>query len=359
MPNHRSRLPLAWLLPLLLAGPVRGAEEGQPGALLLRNGEIFQGQISTSGGEFRIVLAYGELRFRAADVECVAPSLREIYLRKQTAVIAGDAQERLRLAQWCIRQGLFEEAAAEIAAARAIDPRNPAVDLMAHRMELARQPGVTAKAQAPTQHAMPGGAALADLDRLARGLPSGTIESFTERVQPVMMNNCASAACHGPQSPSKLQLLRVPGGRPASRRLTQRNIQNLLPWINREQPGGSDLLKYASTAHASGKAPPLAPESAQYRRLMEWVYQVAHAEDKLPAKHPNTRQADRPANSPGKGHEAVLTGATMPADTGKVHRDAVHAGGPPPATDVVPATNVVPATDPFDPEMFNRRFLKD
>lgn len=378
MANHRSRLVFEWLLVLAFCGPTLGDETSRPGVLLLRNGEVFAGQISMVDGEFRVVLAHGELRFRSGDVEFAAATVREIYARKQSAVAPGDPQERLRLAQWCIRQGLLEEAAGEIGVARGLDPNNPGIELMARRLELARQPPAAAKAPVAVPHAMPGGASLADLDRLVRGLPDGTIEAFTERVQPVMMNNCASVACHGPQSASKLQILRVTGGRPVSRRLTQRNLQNVLPWINREQPSGSDLLKYASTAHASGKAAPLATESVQYRRLMEWVYQVAHAEDKLPSKHPEPRQVTRPTKSSARGHEVVPASAKMPAGTGKVHRDAVHAAWPPaeasaPAAQVVPAVGASPTqpaapaaqaqpgggSDPFDPEIFNRRFLKD
>lgn len=332
------------------------ADEAPEGALLLRNGEVFQGRILLEGSEFRVLLSHGEVRFPVVEVECAAATLGELYQRKQVMVMPGDARERLRLAQWCIRQGLLDEAAAEIARARSEDPTNPGADLLAHRLDLARQPLAVAKPPAvtPVVHTE---AQLDELDRFARALPEGTVETFTQRVQPIMMNACATAACHGSQSPSKLQLQRVPGARPATRRLTQRNLQSVLPWVNREQPGGSRLLQCAVSAHGSAKTAPVSAESAQYRWLVEWVYQVARAENRVP-------RIDT---------QVVTAAATMPAVKDDVHTDAVQASWP--AAEVpaeapvqTPFQQAEPApppaapargADPFDPEVFNRRFLKD
>jgi hypothetical protein len=339
----------------------------QPGAVLLRNGEVFLGQIEARDGEVRVLLPNGEVRFRAADVEYTAATVGDLYLRKRAAMLPDDAQERLRLAQWCIRQGLFAEADAEIDAARAIDPCNPAVELMRRRLELGRLPPQVAKKTALLPHTAN---ELDQLDRLVHAMPDRSVEAFTQRVQPTLMNTCATAACHGPQSESKLQLLRVVGGRPAGRRLTQRNLQALLPWIDQQQPAASPLLKYATTVHAGGKVPPLAPESLQYRRLLEWVYQMAREEDHLPPIEAPKHLAG-PSKTP-LDSKAVLTSATEPAQTSKVRhsRDVVRAGGPPadaaapvnmppneaPATKSEP--HPAPGSDPFDPEVFNRRFLK-
>lgn len=361
MPNHRLSLLLGWVLPLVALG----AEP--PKAVLLRNGEVFQGQIQTNGAEVRILLSHGEVRFRASDVEYTAATVRELYLRRQTTLLPGDARERLRLAQWCIRQGLFEDAAAEIEAARVIDPRNPAVDLMARRLELGRQPLAAARAPVAVTRSSTG---LEELDRLVRGLPEKSVEAFTQRVQPTIMNTCATPACHGAQSDSKLQLLRAGGGRPASRRLTQRNLQALLPWVDQQDPAASQLLKYASTVHAAGKAPPMARESTQYRRLVEWVYQMAHAEDRLPAASPDAEHLAEPGKvPPATGREVRLAGGTEPVDAGKVHRQGVvHAAWPSEGSAqpsqsaasaaAAPDDKAPAGSDPFDPEIFNRRYLK-
>jgi hypothetical protein len=272
----------------------------------------------------------------------------------------------LRLAQWCIRQGLFGEAGAEIDAARAIDPRSPAVELMARRLELGRAPMQARKPAVSTPRTAN---ELDQLDRMVHAMPEKSVEAFTQRVQPTLMNTCATAACHGPQSDSKLQLLRVMGGRPAGRRLTQRNLQALMPWIDQQQPAASPLLKYATTIHAGGKAPPLATESLQYRRLLEWVYQMSRAEDQLPAVQVPKHLAG--AGKTAVDQKAVLTNAIEPVRTSKVHHssEVVRAGGPaadtpapttPPAAAPAakPEAREATSSDPFDPEVFNRRYLK-
>jgi hypothetical protein len=362
MSHHRLRLLLGLVLPLVALGA------DAPTVVLLRNGEVFQGQIESAGGEVRVVLPNGEVRFRVSDVECTAATVQELYLRKRAALLPGDPQEHLRLSQWCLRQGLFDEAAAEIAAARAIDPRNPAAELMARRLELGRQPSAPAKSAAAAVRVDTG---LEKLDRLVQGMPEKSVETFTQRVQPALMNTCATPACHGPASDSKLQLLRAGGGRPASRRLTQRNLQALLPWIDQRDPAASELLKYACSMHAAGKAPPMSKESIQYRRLMEWVYQMARAEDCLPTAMPVARHPAEPAKAPpATGQEVQLTSGTEPARSGKVHREGVvHAAWPQespaqappqaaPAVKPKPEEQAPASNDPFDPEVFNRRFHK-
>jgi hypothetical protein len=343
----------------------------EPGVVLLKNGEVFHGQIEAQGEEVRIFLPNGEVRFRTADVECAAATIKELFLKKQAAVLPGDAQEHLRVAQWCIRQGLFDEAAIEINTARTIDPHNPAVPLMARRLELCR---------IPTQSPQPRGTAVAtrpsngldDLDRLVHAMPEKAVESYTQRVQPMIMNTCATATCHGPQSATKLQLMRVAGGHSAGRRLTQRNLQALQPWIDSRDPAASPLLKYATSIHASGKAQPLSPESAQYRRMLEWVHQVARAEDRLPPTMPVAKHLASPERASGAGQGVVLASGTEPVESGKVHRHGVvRAGGAPPesmtqqpppqqpgdAPAAKPEAQPAASRDPFDPEIFNRRFL--
>ena len=113
-----------------------------------------------------------------------------------------------------------------------------------------------------------------DLDRMTRGMPSGTVETFAQFIQPISMNHCAS--CHGSSSDAKLPLIRVYAGQPTIRRTTQRNLHAALQWVDRENPGASRLLTAASGPHGTAKAPVFTDrEVVQYRRLVDWVYHVA------------------------------------------------------------------------------------
>src|SRR5207248_1388077 len=133
----------------------------------------------------------------------------------------GKVQEHLDLAEWCLRQGLLHDAAAELRDAIAADPTHPKIALVERRLRLAAErPNAGKPSSAP-----PTGTPSPDeLDRMARGMPSGTLETFTSAIQPLLLNHCSTAACHGPQSTTKFRLLRVPVDRVASRRSTQRNL---------------------------------------------------------------------------------------------------------------------------------------
>ena len=71
---------------------------------------------------------------------------------------------------------------------------------------------------------------------MVRSLPPGVVETFTQSVQPVLMNHCATGGCHAPQSETGLRLFRVPTGKQASRRITQRNLYSVLPFVDRDNP---------------------------------------------------------------------------------------------------------------------------
>ncbi len=97
-----------------------------PGLLLLRNGEVLAGTIHRDGDYYRITLTDGEVRVKIAETALVCHNLDEAYLYKHNRLALGRVDDHLDLADWALRQGLPGYAAKEIAAALAIDPKNPA-----------------------------------------------------------------------------------------------------------------------------------------------------------------------------------------------------------------------------------------
>jgi hypothetical protein len=83
-------------------GPVPRA-----GVLLLRNGQAIEGKIARAGDLYYVALPGGEIRIQVADVELCCRSLEEGYWRKRAAAELGNVHDHLRLAQWCLRHGLF------------------------------------------------------------------------------------------------------------------------------------------------------------------------------------------------------------------------------------------------------------
>ena len=351
------------------------------GMLILRNGQVLEGRITQADGLHVVDLPGGQIRVKNADVDMVCGSLEEGYARKRATIQVGDVHQHLELAQWCLRQGLLTHAADELSDAIAADPQNPMIGALRHRLKMAQEPPPTAE---PRTAAEPG-ISNEELDRMVRGLPHGAVEIYTQSVQPVLMNHCTSSGCHGPQSDNGLRLFRIPINKTASRRLTQRNLASVLQYVDRQSPAQSRLLTAVTGPHGNTRGPIFAEHQvSQYQRLADWTNQfAAHTAPDVPASvRPQPIQENPTLTSPtaasgtdknvrAAGHLAGPAAQT--AQPRMLSQDArkaqpLHTPGnvrtPPgtqrqpsekPPADAVPASHEQPA-DPFDPEVFNRRF---
>jgi hypothetical protein len=351
---------LTVLAPVVLCGaePTAPAPPDQQ-ILILRNGQTIEGRISQKDGAYVIDLSDGQIRLKPADVDLVCSSLQEGYQRKRAAMATSDAHDHLELAQWCLRHGLLGPAATELADAKTAEPNNPMISALEHRLKMALEP----PSAATTSKSIPG-PSNDELDRMIRGLPRGAIESFTQSVQPVLMNHCATAGCHGPQSETGLRLFRIPTGKSASRRITQRNLYSALSFVDRENPPASRLLTVPSGAHGTAKIAIFNEhQAAQYRRLVEWTNQLAGQSSTadapvtlnpvfLPAATNRAATPTPPQMLSQEARKAHPLPTVGPGQTPK--RGAAHNLAKQPA-ETIPSVSEQSA-DPFDAEAFNHRY---
>ena len=218
-----------------------GADElsltAQSGVLLLNNGELIEGTIMASGDRYDVVGKDSEIRVKRSDVAFACRNAHECYLHKRSGIEQGRVQDHLELTEWCLKNGLIDPAERELAAARAADPSHPKIRLLEPRLELAKQAPRNAPPAQSTEKP-----ASAQLDVLVRNLPGGSMETFTNGIQPMLLNFCAKSGCHGPRSSGALKLERIPPNRLAGRHVTQSNLQAVLAMVNREAPQDSKLL---------------------------------------------------------------------------------------------------------------------
>ncbi|MBN2578207.1 MAG: hypothetical protein JXB10_04380 [Pirellulales bacterium] len=312
--------------------------------LILRNGQVFEGQIDKQGNDYFVRLHNGRIRVQATDVEFVCQNLAEAYQRMKAVAQGGNLQNHLQLAQWCQRQGLKAQAAEELAVAEAIAPQHPLVLLFKRKLTTPAPPA--AKKPSSAAAVLPSDG---ELDRLVRSLPPKTVEIYTRSVQPLLLNNCTAGGCHGPQSAAKLRLLRAPQGQMASRRLTQRNLYAVLQYIDQKNPAESPLLKVPAGPHGKLKTPIFNEhQTNQYRKIVDWAMHFnpsaspsppaeVPASEVLPASHEEpVSEADPPAP------EGAAPPLLAPPSSPKLQRGAAE---PPAFT----------PQDEFDPEIFNRR----
>lgn len=353
----------------------------QTGVLLLTNGSVIQGTITAAGDRYDVFLEDSEIHVKRSEVALSCRDLHECYLHKRKGIEQGHAVEHLDLAEWCLRQSLLTEAGQEIAAARKADGAHPKLSLLEARLKLAREaPPRTEPAKAPEKQAP-----AEQLDVLARGLPAGTMEHFTNSVQPVLLNYCSRAGCHSAAANNSFRLERISRNRVSGRHPTQRNLQSVLGLIDRAAPEESRLLAAPIRAHGTLKAPVFTDrEQAQYRQIVQWVYMVAGSKAPGPAPTLEERTAPLSQVLPGAGgslpstevpkgpSEDEIMPAEKEASNSKDKKDvAPKADGAPPANFQSKAMKTTPALrsaakpstqefapkDAFDPEIFNRRFF--
>jgi hypothetical protein len=291
-----------------------------------------------------------------------------------------------------LRNRLWAAAETEIAAARKIDAAHPKIPVLEARLRLARQQPASRQPARPDDRrpvAKP-------LDIVIRNLPTGSVEAFTNNVQPLLLNYCARAGCHGPQSTAGMRLERVPPSRYAGRKSTQRNLSSVLAMIDREKPEASKLLVAPIRPHGGADLPIFTDrQQSQYKQLVQWVYQVAGAGHPTapptvaggasPLSQRGPHSDENPPNADATPTATIVqdasTGATLEgAAAGAPNRvppgaaaslpssaaQGVAGVSPNPATNssgsVVGSSKIssgpvfVPK-DPFDPEIFNRRFF--
>jgi len=387
----RVVLPIATIVSTARVGLAQGPAIANPpseGVLLLRNGSLLRGEITESGDGFDVVVDSGRIHVKPEDVEFHCRNLEEGYRQKRASIRPGDFRAYLDLAQWCQRHGLLERAAEELARARALEPSHPLIPLIERRIEvsLVRPEPIDAQAGRPGDHPAERGTARVDpspsseeLDRSVRELPPGAVEEFTQTIQPILVNRCSAAGCHGPGSDQAFRLLRIPSSRPASRRLTQRNLHGTLAWVDRDKPRESKLLTVPVQPHGSAEAMFTDHQRDQYQRIVDWVHQVAGQGGSVAgvaAKPPEERpphvrlpwQATAAAHTepvapsgdqPSNVVPAVPTaGVRASQATGVI---GFRPGGIPRTTDpMVQRGASLPdaaPVDPFDAEVFNRRFF--
>ena len=115
------------------------------------------------------------------------------------------------------------------------------------------------------------------------------VASFTQRVQPLVLNRCATGACHGgPESPAP-RFRRAPGNAPPDRTHTRANLAAFLEAIGPERDARPLAALLAAGHPAAGGAGPrrAAPLTTPERATLDrWLAEVRAAEGATAAADP-------------------------------------------------------------------------
>lgn len=335
---HAQGIPLP-----AVGGPAPPTES----VVVLRNGEVLRGQVVEERDRYRLQVRGGELSMRRSDVDVVARSLDDAYELKRSKLAAQDVEGRLELAAWCLRQELLGYAAAQLGEALALEPTHPRLALLDRRLQQALSQTTQHSAETASSSPAESNAVsalsnpaieatqsqstatrrsapdyvkvetVAELERMVRALPPDAVEQFTTNLQPLLVNGCATAACHSPGDKSGFTLLRLPRQRSASRRYTQRNLYNVVKLVDFKQPAESRLLEIAREPHGPLNVPAFGEQrSQQYRQLVRWVSELTKTPiEEPPSEIPVATAPPALGNETFSGFATQRTGSNvMPTD---------------------------------------------
>lgn len=290
----KTILRFAVLAPLVALGfEVRAAAQDAPPAsgkvLILANDRVLEGEIDRFGDQYRIRRGVGETLIAANRGKRLCADWGEAlaYVRSQANL--GDPDERLRLARWCQQHGLNDDAALEAGVALEMRPTHPETKKLVRFLQ--RNPDTAPTTQAAGPQAPKVVEPVPQLD-----ISADALALFTTKVQPILLNTCAS--CHANGKGGNFQL--VQPGELAARPATQRNLAMAVLQLRLDNPAASPLLVKAVSAHGTLTQPLFRDRRAvPIQTLQHWAEQLA-------ANNPHLREARGVPPAPRTGPETTV-----------------------------------------------------
>lgn len=366
----KTKIVLFFLLPALGLGLAWAQDGVAPSlvkgkVLLLASERCLEGDIEQVGDQYRVRRGTGETWMPVRQALRLCKDWQDALEYMKSRANLADADERLRLVRWCLLHNLREQALAEAERAMEIRPSDPQAK---HWVDALRRStiGAPASAVAPASGTTKNQQKPAQLD-----LNADSVITFTTRVQPILMNTCASCHLNGKGGAFQLTRAYEAGAKLAA----QRNLAAVLAQINVEAPAASPFLVKAVSAHDPvTNTPPLASRQAiPFRIIQEWVEQMLAGNPHLKTNTSLVAQSAPPARLGQDTFAAAqplppLTppaGLKNPAPSKTI--DRIVENGPAVNYPTTPAPALLPATvqqaqpltaghseDVCDPAEFNR-----
>ena len=249
----------------------------KPGVLVMKDGSLADGEITQEARGFIVHKPGGRFLVPFQLVQFRAESRLDAYQKLKASIQKPSADTSVRLAKWCLTWQLHEQAELELRQALEFDSGHEVARRMLLRLASVLDPtGALPELPDPPKKT-DDGFQKSPVQSLA-GLSRETALKFTTRVQPILMNRCGNATCHGSAAgQNDFQLTRVRIGTSSHRLRSERNLATILRYIDLQNPAESPILKLPTGLHGpkqqSAFGGPGGDENL--RDFQDWVRAVA------------------------------------------------------------------------------------
>ena len=329
--------------------------DNSPGILVLADGTVMNGRFLPRPDGYEVEVQGGRMFIESDRVRFIAKDLDDAHQRMRSSFSELTPQSHMELARWCLTNKRTDLARREVLDALHKDPNR--VDAQRLLQSLVVQNEVASKA--------PGGSGLTEFPSLSRpsgpvpearslaGLSRSVAQDFTRHVQPILMNKCANAGCHGVRSISSFQL--TPSHRGTSVSIAERNLASVMKQIDLTRPSSSPLLTTLEGNHADSTTPVFRGRSGavQVKTLRDWVGAVSN--DIAPELNEQVRERQEQIQL------ASMSGTVEPESDSAINESTMAPHGrvlTTTETDVqfLQKASRANARDAFDPSKFNQQF---
>ncbi len=330
--------------------------------LLLHSGRILKGVVKRVSTGYVVSSQGGHLAVSAEDVRFEAHDLSEIYLMLRYELKDPTVKEQMKLAEWSFSQKLYNFASRDLLTVLDRDPSHEAARRLLKRIDDEQSRQTDAGANSVLTRDDSSKPIADDAARSLAGLSTPLAQQFAASIQPLLLNKCGNARCHGGSSDNDFRLSRGGSGAGNHRVYAERNLASLLKYIDLDRPSQSRLLQINQGAHAGQTIFNGRSGADQQKLLQDWVQ--ATAQEIQPAPKPKPTRT-----TPGRQPVVELVDAPMSAQTPAISApetaaSASVAGRTSPVKPVVSDTERSHIQkllreddqDAFSPDEFNRRF---
>jgi hypothetical protein len=205
--------------------------------LVMSTGRVIHGMITETPGGYQVANPNGSFTLTFNDVLCTATTVREAHQKLQGLFVPPSASGHIALARWCIENRLYDLARDDIEAALRLEPARGEARTLLVQLELILNP----QPEQQQTNQLTWDRFLAPPVGAPGGLTRDTTHEFVTRIQPLMLNSCSNARCHG-NSDASFRLTFVPSSGVGGQNITTEDIEAMFKFVDIDNPRESRIF---------------------------------------------------------------------------------------------------------------------